>query len=99
MPGYTLVPVDYLPDFEGVSFVPVDYDPFAGDGPIQQAGTQLASQLQPLANGSGQPNVAAPADNAQAAAAGARTAIIDASPEHPLRVTVTDDGKLTISPP
>jgi hypothetical protein len=30
---------------------------------------------------------------------GARTAIIDASPEHPLRVTVTDDGKLTISPP
>ena len=30
---------------------------------------------------------------------GARTAIIDASPEHPLRVTVTDDGKLTLSPP
>jgi hypothetical protein len=30
---------------------------------------------------------------------GARTAIIDASPEHPLRVTVTDDGELTISPP
>jgi hypothetical protein len=30
---------------------------------------------------------------------GARSAIIDASPEHPLRVTVTDDGKLTISPP
>ena len=30
---------------------------------------------------------------------GARTAIIDASTEHPLRGTVTDDGKLTISPP
>ena len=47
MPGYTLVPVDYLPDFEGVSLVPVDYDPFSGDGPIQQARTQLASQPQP----------------------------------------------------
>jgi hypothetical protein len=53
MPGYTLVPVDYQPDFEGVSLVPVDYDPFAADGPIQQAGTQPASQPQP--NGFDQP--------------------------------------------
>jgi hypothetical protein len=30
---------------------------------------------------------------------GTRTAVIEASPEHPLRVTVTDDNKLTISPP
>jgi hypothetical protein len=44
MPGYTLVPVDYLPDFGGVSFVPVDYDPFAPDGAIQQARTQQESQ-------------------------------------------------------
>jgi hypothetical protein len=27
MPGYSLVPVDYQPDFEGVSLVPVDHDP------------------------------------------------------------------------
>jgi len=49
MLGYSLVPVDYQPDFEGVALVPVDYDPFAADGPIQQAGTQLASQPQPNA--------------------------------------------------
>jgi hypothetical protein len=30
---------------------------------------------------------------------GRRTAVVHASPEHPLRVTVTDDNKLTISPP
>jgi hypothetical protein len=49
MPGYTLVPVDYQPDFEGYSLVPVDYDPFPEDGTIQQARTQLASQPQPNA--------------------------------------------------
>jgi hypothetical protein len=32
---------------EGYSLVPVDYDPFAEDGPIQQARTQPASQPQP----------------------------------------------------
>jgi hypothetical protein len=47
MPGYSLVPVDYQPDFEGYSLAPVDYDPFPEDGTIQQAGTQLASQPQP----------------------------------------------------
>jgi len=52
MPGYTLVPVDYQPDFDGYSLVPVDYDPFSADGPIQQARTQPASQPQPDA---GQP--------------------------------------------
>ena len=30
---------------------------------------------------------------------GSRTGVIDASPEHPLRVTVTSDNKLTIAPP
>jgi hypothetical protein len=49
MPGYTPVPVDYQPDFEGYSLVPVDYDPFGADGPIQQARTQPASQPQPNA--------------------------------------------------
>jgi hypothetical protein len=46
MPGYSLVPVDYQPDFDGYSLVPVDHDPFAADGPIQQARTQPASQPQ-----------------------------------------------------
>jgi hypothetical protein len=41
MPDYTLVPVDYQPDFDGYSLVPVDYDPFAADGVAQQ------SQIQP----------------------------------------------------
>jgi hypothetical protein len=49
MPGYSLVPVDYQPDFEDYSLVPVDYDPFAEDGLAQQAPTQLASQPQPNA--------------------------------------------------
>ena len=40
MPGYTLVPVDYQPDFEGYSLVPVDYDPFAPDYATQQAQLQ-----------------------------------------------------------
>ena len=47
MPDYSLVPVDYQPDFDDYSLVPVDHDPFAADGPIQQARTQLASQPQP----------------------------------------------------
>ncbi len=37
MPDYSLVPVDYQPDFDGYSLVPVDYDPFAADGVTQQA--------------------------------------------------------------
>ena len=32
MPGYSLVQVDYQPDFGDYSLVPVDYDPFAADG-------------------------------------------------------------------
>ena len=48
MPGYSLVPVDYQPDFDGYSLVPVDYDPFPEDGPAQQAQIQLApAQPQP----------------------------------------------------
>jgi hypothetical protein len=44
VPDYSLVPVDYQPDFSDVSLVPVDYDPFSADDMIQQARTQLASQ-------------------------------------------------------
>jgi hypothetical protein len=46
MPGYTLVPVDYQPDFGDYSLVPVDYDPFAADDIIQRARTQQESQPQ-----------------------------------------------------
>lgn len=49
MPDYSLVPVDYQPDFDDHSLVPVDYDPFAAEGQIPQARTQLASQPQPNA--------------------------------------------------
>ena len=67
MPGYTLVPVDYQPDFDGYSLVPVDYDPFAEDGVAQQSQIQQAqAQLQgppqqPPATGAGQPDAGAPA--------------------------------------
>jgi hypothetical protein len=68
--GYSLVPVDYQPDFSDYTLVPVDYNPFAAEDAIQQARAQLASQPQRLAAGAGQPNVGAPANNAQAAASG-----------------------------
>jgi hypothetical protein len=32
MPDYTLVPVDYQPDFGDASLVPVDHDEFSADG-------------------------------------------------------------------
>ena len=63
MPDYSLVPVDYQPDFDDYSLVPVDHDPFAADGLTQQAQIQLA-QAQPqqqLPAGAGQPDAAAPA--------------------------------------
>jgi hypothetical protein len=67
MPGYSLVPVDYQPDFDGYSLVPVDYDPFAADGVTQQVQIQQAQaqpqgppQQQP-ATGAGQPDAGAPA--------------------------------------
>jgi hypothetical protein len=73
MPGYSLVPVDYQPDFDGYSFVPVDYDPFAEDGVTQQAQiqqppipTQTAQpQPQQPATGAGQPGVNGPGDRQQ----------------------------------
>jgi hypothetical protein len=67
MPGYSLVPVDYQPDFDGYSLVPVDYDPFAADGVTQKAQIQQVQaqpqgppQQQP-ATGAGQPDAGAPA--------------------------------------
>jgi hypothetical protein len=64
MPDYSLVPVDYQPEFEGVSLVPVDHDPFSTDGVTQQAQTQQAQtqqgQPQQPATGAGQPDDGAP---------------------------------------
>jgi hypothetical protein len=53
MPDYSLVPVDYQPDFDDYSLVPVDYDPFAADGVTQHAQIQQAQaqpQQQPAAS-------------------------------------------------
>jgi hypothetical protein len=73
MPDYSLVPVDYQPDFDDYSLVPVDHDPFAEDGlaqqaqfqqpptPTQPAQPQPQSQPQQPATGAGQPGVNGPA--------------------------------------
>ena len=67
MPDYSLVPVDYRPDFDDYSLVSVDHDPFAADGPAQQAQIQQAqappegSPQQPPTTGVGQPDAGAPA--------------------------------------
>jgi hypothetical protein len=67
MPGYSLVPVDYQPDFDDYSLVPVDYDPFAADGVTQEAQIQQAQAQpqgppqQPPATGAGQPDAGVPA--------------------------------------
>jgi len=73
MPDYTLAPVDYQPDFQGYSLVPVDHDPFAADGvtqqaqfqqpptPTQPAQPQPQGQPQQPATGAGQPGVNGPA--------------------------------------
>jgi hypothetical protein len=63
------VPVDYQPNFDGHSLVPVDYDPFAADGATQQAQIQqpptptqpAQTQPQQPATGAGQPGVNGPA--------------------------------------
>lgn len=41
MADYSLVPVDYQPDFPGISLVPVDYDPFDAGGLGSQFRTNL----------------------------------------------------------
>jgi hypothetical protein len=66
MPDYSLVPVDYQPDFDGYSLVPVDHDPFTEDGvaqqsQIQQPPTPAQPQPQQPAMGAGQPGVNGPA--------------------------------------
>lgn len=46
MDNFSLVPVDYQPEFENVSLVPVAYDPFAGDAATQQAQSPQAQAQQ-----------------------------------------------------
>ena len=65
MPDYSLVPVDYQPDFENFSLVPVDYDPFDGEDAVQPAQAQAAqpqpeSAPQPPAVGADLPEVGTP---------------------------------------
>jgi hypothetical protein len=57
VPGYSLVPVDYQPDFDDYSLVPVA-DGVAQQPQIQQA--QAQPQEQPP-TGAGQPDAVAPA--------------------------------------
>ena len=57
MPGYSLVPVDYQPDFDDYSLVPAA-DGVAQQPQIQQAQTQPQQQPQ---MGAGQPDAGAPA--------------------------------------
>jgi hypothetical protein len=59
MPGYSLVPVDYQPDFDDYSLVPAA-DGVAQQPQIQQAQAQVPPQ-QPPATGAGQPDAVAPA--------------------------------------
>jgi hypothetical protein len=63
MPGYSLVPVDYQPNFDDYSLVPVDHDPFAANGVAQQPQIlqAQAQPQQPPPTGAGQPDAVAPA--------------------------------------
>lgn len=89
MPDYTLVPVDYQPDFGDYSLVPVDYDPFAADGGTAQQGQaqpaqpqpgQAQSQSPPQAAPSGQPNPTAPARSAIRGGSGFSLVPVDYQP-------------------
>ena len=87
MPNYSLIPVDYQPEFEDYSLVPVDYDPFSADGEtqppqIQQAQAQLQpaqpqpQSLQQPSTGVGQPEAqSAPGDSFPTADAAAIAAL------------------------
>ena len=63
MPDYTLVPVDYQPDFSDYSLVPVDYDPFAPKVVVEQAQPQPGGTPQQSASGVAQPDVVPPINN------------------------------------
>lgn len=49
MPDFSLVPVDYQPEFDDFSLIPVDHDPFGVGEIVQQAQAQQTQvQAQPL---------------------------------------------------
>jgi hypothetical protein len=67
MRDYSLLPVGHQPDFSDVSLVPIDHDPFSGEGLVRQAqalpaSSQPESASQPPASRTGQPDADAPAD-------------------------------------
>jgi hypothetical protein len=71
MADYSLVPVDHQPEFENVSLVSVDHNPFSDDGVTQRAQGQQAqtqpAQPQPRPPaGVSEPNVGPPSNNTQA---------------------------------
>jgi hypothetical protein len=70
MADYSLVPVDYQPDFSNISLVPVDHDPFSAAGIGEQAPAQPGGPPQQLASGVGQPAVGPPVNNVQTVASG-----------------------------
>src|SRR5665213_2249247 len=70
MPGYSLVPVDYQPDFSDYSLVPVDYDPFDGDDAVQPAQAQSGDPPQLPASGVGRLDAGPPANNVETVAPG-----------------------------
>lgn len=62
MPNFSLVPVDYQPDFGDVSLIPVDHDPFSTGGAAQPVQTQPTPNSPPQqpATGPDLPDVGAP---------------------------------------
>jgi hypothetical protein len=46
MADFSLVPVDYQPDFDDFSLVPVEHDPFGDDGLMERVPAQLAQAQQ-----------------------------------------------------
>jgi hypothetical protein len=99
MPDYSLVPVDYQPDFDDYSLVPVDHDPFAADGmaqqaqfqqpptPTQPAQPQPQTQPQQPATGAGQLGVNGPATGNSPSGSGGGAGVGNAGsdPSNPTR--------------
>jgi hypothetical protein len=75
MDDVSLVPVEYQPDFESVSLVPVDHDPFSADGVAQPAPSQQA-QSEPT-----QPPPPQPATGVQRLYVGPARKIVQTSEE------------------
>ena len=97
MPDYSLVPVDYQPDFSDVSLVPVDHDPFGADDITQQAQAQPAQiqsqPAQPQPQSTGRHRVIA---SNQAAGLEHRSAALERASPPGLRLT--EDEQRSVEP-